>query len=175
MNINTLQNYRSVYRRWHEDPRVKLVPKFSVAKALVNHPERAKIVETNPEITEREAKEETRKLKEEQAQYPQYSSMAAHKMTKAIVTKLNSFLEPRSPLDEMLDLVAILNKLDMEYAEKIIFAMHRANDRLAEALERMGFKIETYKKPTESETEVPQRATETPIEEELAVELEDKS
>jgi hypothetical protein len=52
-NVNTLQNYRSVYRTWHEDPRVISFPKFSVAKALVKHPERARIVADHPEITER--------------------------------------------------------------------------------------------------------------------------
>jgi hypothetical protein len=77
-NVNTLQNYRSVYGTWHEDSKVTVFPKFSVAKALVKHPDRAKIVENQPEITEREAKEETKKHKEEQAKYEQYSSMAAH-------------------------------------------------------------------------------------------------
>jgi hypothetical protein len=137
-NINTLQNYRSVYRTWHEDPKVKSFPKFSIAKALVKHPERAKIVEDDPDITEREAKDRTKKLKEERAEYPQYSDLAAHKMTKTIVTKLNAFLERRSPLDEMLDIVTILDRLDMEYAEKIIFALGRVNDRVGEALQRMG-------------------------------------
>ena len=167
-NVNTLQNYRSVYRTWHEDSKVKVVPKFSVAKALVKHPDRAKIVENEPEITEREAKEETKKHKEEQAKYEQYSSMAAHKMTKAIVTSLNSFLKSHSPLDEMLDLVAILNALDMEYAEKIIFALGRANERLVEALQRMNIKIETYKNPVGAkEPEEPgEEPTEAAIEEE---------
>jgi hypothetical protein len=66
-NVNTLQNYRSVYRTWHEDPKVKTFPKFSIAKALVRHPDRAKKVEERPNITEREAKEETKKFKGEQA------------------------------------------------------------------------------------------------------------
>jgi hypothetical protein len=40
--VNTLQNYRSVYRTWPEDPKVQTFPKFSVVKALVRHPDRAK-------------------------------------------------------------------------------------------------------------------------------------
>jgi hypothetical protein len=75
-NVNTLQNYRSVYRTWHEDLRVESVPKFSIAKALVRHPERAKIVENRPDMTEREAKEEIKKFKEEQARYEQYSDQS---------------------------------------------------------------------------------------------------
>jgi hypothetical protein len=135
MKINTLQNCRSVYRTWHEDLKVKNLPKFSIAKALVKHPERAKIVEERPNITEREAKEETKKLKGEQARYEQYTKQAMHVLTKRIVTRLNSFLDDKSGINQMLEDVNILNTLDMEYVEKIIFALDRANERVVGALQ----------------------------------------
>jgi hypothetical protein len=149
-NVNTLQNYRSVYRTWHEDPKVKSFPKFSVAKALVKHPERAKIVEERPDITEREAKEETKKLKGEQARYEQYTKQAMHVLTKRIVTRLNAFLDEKSGINQMLDDVNILNTLDMEYVDKIIFALNRANERVVGALKRLNVKIDTYQKPPEA-------------------------
>jgi hypothetical protein len=152
-NVNTLQNYRSVYRTWHQDLSVKSVPKFSVAKALVSHPDRVKIVEERPDITEREAKEEAKKLKAEQATYETYTDQSIHKLTKRIVTALNSFLGENSNLDGMLDDVTILNRLDMEYVDKIIFALYRANERLVEALDRLNVKIETYRKPMDTNTE----------------------
>jgi hypothetical protein len=153
MNLNTLQNLRSVYRTWHEDLNVKSIPKFSVAKALVGHPDRAKIVEERPDITEREAKEETKKFKAQKATYETYSDQAAHKLTKSIVTGLDSFLEKNSSLDGMLDHINILNMLDMEYAEKIIFALNRANERVVGALQRLNVKMETYQKPADTNTE----------------------
>jgi hypothetical protein len=163
-NVNTLQNYRSVYRTWHEDPKVKGFPKFSVAKALVRHPDRAKIVEERPDITEREAKEETKKFKGEQAAYPQYTNQAMHKLTKRIVTRLNAFLKERSVIDQMLDVVIIQNTLDMEYVEKIIFALNRANDRVVGALQRLGMKVDTYRaesSPEEPAEDAPSDAAST--------------
>jgi hypothetical protein len=153
MNLNTLQHYRSVYRTWHEDLNVKSFPKFSVAKALVGHPGRAKIVEERPDITEREAKDETKKFKTEKATYETYSDQAAYKLTKSIVTGLDSFLEKNGSLDGMLDHLSILNMLDMEYAERVILALNRANERVVGALQRLNVKIETYQKPAEKNTE----------------------
>ena len=153
INANTLQNYRSVYRTWSEDPRVKEVPKFSVAKALVKHPDRAKIVESKPEITEREAREEAKKFKEQQAKYEQYSNQAMHKLTLRIVTSAGSFLKDRGPLDEMLNMVVVQNSADFEYLYKIIRALGRVDDRVAEALQRMNVIKETYEAPTKSEPE----------------------
>ena len=103
INANTLQNYRSVYRTWHEDPRAKEFPKFSVAKALVRHPDRAKIVEANPQITEREAQEKARQFKEQQAQYHHYPNETMHKLTKQIVTKLDLFLKEGTPLKQAVE------------------------------------------------------------------------
>jgi hypothetical protein len=131
---------------------VKSFPKFPVAKALVRHPERAKIVEKRPNITEREAKYETKKFKGEQARYEQYTNQAMHKLTKRIVTQINSFLDGNSVINKMLDDVNILNTLDMEYVEKIIFALNRANDRVVGALQRLNVKVETYQKPPEANT-----------------------
>jgi hypothetical protein len=136
-SVSTVQNYRSVYRAWHEDVKVKNAPKFSVAKALVKHPNRAAIVEERPGITEREAQLETKKFKEEQARYEQYSDQSIHKRTRRIVTGLNTFLKEDSRLSKLLDGVNILNTLDMEYVEKIIFALSRANERVVGALQRL--------------------------------------
>jgi hypothetical protein len=144
MNINILQNCSSVYRVWHEDLKVKNLPKFSIAKALVKHPERAEIVEERPDIIEREAKEETKKFKGEQARYEQYTKQAMHVLTKRIVTRLNAFLDEKSEINQMLDDVNILNTVDMEYVENIIFALNRANERVVGALQRLGVKVDTY-------------------------------
>jgi hypothetical protein len=152
-SVNTLQNYRSVYRTWHEDSKVKHVQKFSVAKALVKHPNRVTIVEERPGITEREAQLATKKFKEEQARYEQYSNQSMHKLTRSIVTGLNTLLKEDGRLSKLLEDVNILNTLDMEYVEKIIFALNSANDRVVGALQRLDVKIETYKKPTEASTE----------------------
>jgi hypothetical protein len=46
---------------------VKEFPKFSVAKALVNHPDRVKIVAEMPDITEREARAKAKEFKKAQA------------------------------------------------------------------------------------------------------------
>jgi hypothetical protein len=132
---------------------VKSFPKFSVAKALVAHPDRAKILEEKPDITEREAKEEVNKLKGEQARYEQYTDQAMHKLTRRIVTGLNSFLKDRSNINEMLDDVIIQNTLDFEYVEKIIFALDRANERVVGALQRLNVKIDTYQNPSEASME----------------------
>lgn len=51
---------------------MKEFPKFSVAKALVKHPDRAKIVQNTPDITEKEARLGSKKFKEQQAKYEQY-------------------------------------------------------------------------------------------------------
>lgn len=118
INANTLQNYRSVYRTWHEDPRAKEFPKFSVAKALVRHPDRAKIVAADPDITERQAIEKTKQFKEQQAKYERYPIETMHKMTLKIVTKLNSFLKDGTPLDDMLNMVVVQNSSDFEYLIK---------------------------------------------------------
>jgi hypothetical protein len=115
MNLNTLQNCRSVYRTWHEDPRVKQFPKFSVAKALVRHPDRAKIVEANPDITEREAIQKAKEFKERQAKYEAYPIETMHKLTLRIVTRLDSFLKRGTPLDDMLNMVSAQNSSDLEY------------------------------------------------------------
>jgi hypothetical protein len=153
ININTMQNWRSVYRAWHEDSNAKSIPKFSVAKALVGHPDRAKIVEERPNITEREAREEAKRFKAEKGTYETYSDQATHKLTKSIVTRLDSFLNKKSSLDEKLDQLSILNMLDMEHAEKIIFALNRANERVVGALLRLNVKMEPYQKPTDTNTE----------------------
>jgi hypothetical protein len=76
-----------------------------------------------------------------------------HKLTKRIVTLLNAFLKERSVIDQMLDDVSILNRLDMEYVEKIIFALDRANERVVGALQRLNVKVDTYQNPPESSTE----------------------
>ena len=55
----------------------------------------------------------------------------------------------------MLGDVSILNALDMEYVDKIIFALHRANERLAESLQNLNVKIETFKEPTDTNPEEP--------------------
>ena len=153
INVNTLQNYRSVFRTWSEDPRVKEVPKFSVAKALVNHPDRAKIVEHNPDITEREAKEKTKQFKEQQAKYEQYPIETMHKLTLKIVTRLDSFLKSGTPLDDMLNMIVVHNSSDFEYLYKIIRALDRADDRLKEVMERVDFIKDSYEEPTETEEE----------------------
>jgi len=133
---------------------VKTVPKFSIAKALVRHPDRAKIVLDSPDITEREAKEETKKFKNIQAQYEQYSDQSMHKLTKSIVTRLNAFLKEGSPLDLMLDGVFIHNAADFEYWSKIVNALDKLDGRVMEVFERMNLKKEIYETPgSEAETE----------------------
>ena len=149
LNANTLQNYRSVYRTWHEDPQVKEFPKFSIAKALVKHPDRAKIVGEAPDITEREARDKSKQFKEEQAKYEQYSIQAMHKLTLKIVTRLNSFLKDRGPLQEMLNMVSVRNSADFEYLYKIIRALDRVDYRVADAFQRMNVIKDTYEEAPE--------------------------
>jgi hypothetical protein len=76
-----------------------------------------------------------------------------HVLTKHIVTRLNSFLDDKSRINQMLEDVNILNTLDMEYVEKIVFALDRANERVVGALQRLNVKIETYQKPAEASAE----------------------
>jgi hypothetical protein len=159
ININTLQNYRSVFRTWHEDPRVKEVPKFSVAKALVKHPDRAKIVAEMPDITEREAKEKTKEFKEQAAKYEHYPMETMHKLTLKIVTRFDSFLKEHSPLDDMLNMVVVHNSSDFEYLYKIIRALGRVDDRVGDAMERMGVIKDSY----ETEVEKPNSEEEKAI------------
>jgi hypothetical protein len=150
INQNTLQNYRPVYRTWNEDSNRTnpTITKFSIVKALVAHPDRAKIVEENQELTEKEAKEETKKYKESKAAYERYTNQAMHKLTKRIVTRLNLFLKKDSKLDEMLNDVVILNNADLEYIEKITSALGRVNERVVALYNFMGLKKELYEMPT---------------------------
>jgi hypothetical protein len=165
INANTLQNYRSVYRTWHEDPRAKEFPKFSVAKALVRHPDRAKIVAADPNITERQAIEKTKQFKEQQAKYEHYPIETMHKMTLRIVTKLDSFLKDGTPLDDMLNMVVVQNSSDFEYLYKIIRALVRVDERVAGALQHMNIKRDTYEasSPEEGPTEAAPAALEADV------------
>jgi hypothetical protein len=143
INLNTLQNCRSVYRTWHEDPRVKQFPKFSVAKALVRHPDRAKIVEANPDITEREAIQKAKEFKERQAKYEAYPIETMHKLTLRIVTRLDSFLKRGTPLDDMLNMVSAQNGSDLEFISRIFDALERVRDRTTDMMELM-FSIQRH-------------------------------
>jgi hypothetical protein len=153
MNLNTLQNCRSVYRTWHEDPRVKQFPKFSVAKALVRHPDRAKIVEANPDITEREAIQKAKEFKERQAKYEAYPIETMHKLTLRIVTRLDSFLKRGTPLDDMLNMVSAQNSSDLEYISRVFDALERVRDRTMDMMERMFSIRDTYEEPSKAESE----------------------
>jgi hypothetical protein len=103
----------------------------------------------NDQLGRRKAK----RYKQGQATYEIYDDQALHKLTKRIVTALNSFLDDGGRIKGMLGDVSILNNLDMECVEKIIFALSRAKERLVEALQLMGVKIEIYEKSTDMNLE----------------------
>jgi hypothetical protein len=60
-------------------------------KAMVRRPDKVRIILERPDITEREAKADSTKSREEQAKYPNYTNESTHKLTKGIVAKIEFF------------------------------------------------------------------------------------
>jgi hypothetical protein len=119
IDYGTLKSYRTFYKKWKDAP---VRPPFSVAKALNQHPNRADIIQENPDITVTEAVEKMREWKQSRADEKgkmDQSDDVIEKNKKQIVRTILDFLSDRSVLRRMILEINSQPDIDSSYMEEI--------------------------------------------------------
>jgi hypothetical protein len=159
----TLKSYRTTYKAWKDLP---VRPKsYSVARVLNRHPDRAEIIQDNPDITVKEAEEKVREWKAQHRvsekgktrQLPDQVQVVTHFAPEiwsemAIVSELNDFLSNHSEITEMILEHYDQSQAKLSYMEDIVEALEKLSFRITTIIEGMFPKATVHQLEDEAET-----------------------
>jgi hypothetical protein len=131
MNYQSLKYCKATYRAWpHHNRRPKT---WSVAKALIKHPQKYHIIETEPDITVSQAILAMEQFKERRS-VGKYKDYVIHKIVADLVKIFNGLLAEDSSETKLLKELILYNETDLEYIKKVVFSMHDARERIDNAI-----------------------------------------
>jgi hypothetical protein len=131
LSYETVKYCRAVARGWpHHNRRPRT---WSVAKALLKHPDKYYIIEKEPEISVKQAVLAVESWKERRS-VGRYRDMVVHKLVKDLCQRFNSILIRGSKEYDLIKELARYNETDFEYIFKVINSISDLKARLDDAI-----------------------------------------